>query len=151
MFTHSFKNGDIVNTDIKLSETDNPYPGKTQYFQMKDEYITSELLKNETHKYYAEYPAEYYLYRDLTTESVKFPYIIEYNGKIWLDINQCEKPDKKIFDVSTITLESITEENAIISVQYHTENNGEKCTAYYNMNKNYDETGPAWLFGSLVM
>ena len=70
---------------------------------------------------------------------------------IWLDINQCEKSDKKIFDTSTIALESITEENAIISVQYHTENNGEKNTAYYSINKNYDETGYSWLFGSLVI
>ena len=150
-FTHSFKNGDIVNTDIKLSEDENPYPGKAQYFQIKDEYITSELLKNETHKYYVENRAEYYLYRDLTSDSVKIPYLIEYDGKIWLDINQCEKSDKKIFDTSTIALESITEENAIISVQYHTENNGEKNTAYYSINKNYDETGYSWLFGSLVI
>ena len=87
----------------------------------------------------------------MTSTSVKIPYLIEYDGKIWLDINQCEKSDKKIFDISTIALESITEENAIISVQYHTEDKDEKDIAYYNMNKNYSETGPAWLFGSLVI
>ena len=152
-FIRNLKGGAFVDMDRPIDEKLNPYSSKPPLYAMQRDYCITPYLADAAQKYYLDSFAEYAVYPDLThyrTEGVRF--FTEINSEIWCNIDLCEDIEHKIFDTDTIKVESLTEGACVVSVQYHTDGDATKQTAYYSMCRNYNNnTLPQWVFTSLVI
>ena len=152
-FIRNFKGGAFVDMERPIDEKLNPYSTKPNLYAMNKDYNRLIYIEKAAQTYYLDSFAEYSIYPDLTYYRVesKTPFLAQINNEIWCNIDLCEEIEQKIFDTSSIKVESITSGACLISVQYHTDSNAEKQTAYYSMCRNYNNTEPQWMFTSLVM
>ena len=153
-FIHNFKGGAFVDMERPIDENLNPYSSKPPFYAMQKDYSQLIYVEKAAQQYYLDSFAEYAIYPDLTYYRVesKTPFLANISGEIWCNTDLCEEIEQKIFDTDSIKVESIAGNACVISVQYHTNANAEKQTAYYSMCRDYNNnTLPQWVFTSLVM
>ena len=152
-FIRGLKSGSFVDMERPIDEELNPYSSKPTLYAMQKDYNRLIYLEKAAQKYYLDSFAEYAIYPDLTHYSVdsKTPFLAQINNEIWCNTDLCEDVEQKIFDKSTIKVESIAGSACVIGVQYHTEADAAKQTAYYSLCRSGQDTEPAWVFTSLVI
>lgn len=152
-FIRNLKSGGFVNMEKPL-DADSLFEKKQKMYAMKEGYNRKIYIEKEAQKYYLDSFAEYSIYPEFTHYKIddKVYLLEEISGEIYCNTGLCEGIEHKIYDTDTIKVESITGGTCVISVQYHTDTNAEKQTAYYSMCRNYNNnTLPQWLFTSLVI
>jgi len=153
-FIRNLKGGAFVDMERPIDEKLNPYSSKPPLYAMQKDYSRLLYIEKAAQKYYLQSTAEYAIYPDLTyyKSDSKTPFLAQINNEIWCNTDLCEDIEHKIFDTDSIKVESIAGGSCVISVQYHTETDNTKQTAYYSMCRNYNNnTLPQWIFTSLVV
>lgn len=153
-FIRNLKGGAFVDMERPIDENLNPYSSKPPFYAMQKDYSQLIYVEKAAQQYYLDSFAEYAIYPDLTYYRVesKTPFLANINGEIWCNTDLCKDIEHKIFDIGTIKVESLTGGACVVSVQYHTDADTTKQTAYYSMCRNYsNNTLPQWVFTSLVI
>lgn len=152
-FIRNLKSGEFVDMEKPL-DADSLFEKKQKMYAMKEGYNRKIYIEKKAQKYYLDSFAEYSIYPEFTyyKEDDRVYLMEEINGEIWCNTDLCEDIEHKIYDTDTIKVESITGSSCVISVQYHTDTDNTKQTAYYSMCRNYNyKTFPQWVFTSLVI
>ena len=104
-FACSFRNGSIADMNKPLADIDAKY-SDDNYYALKAEYSTLDLLKEKVHCFYSQSFAEYNIYPEFRAYGTSnVPYLKQYRGTLYCDLNLCQRTEEKIYDLDSIKLE----------------------------------------------